>query len=118
MKTQKSNQDGVLKDATIETQRGTQSTNAENQSISDMLDSTVQTSPNFQPGQNYQNENPNVANAELVTAFADKLVKAKLAEWQKIELGDGREGIALFFPLGKWSVDELGKLVLKNNEAH
>lgn len=109
---QVSNQDGVLKEGMIELQPDMQSTNAESRSTLDTLDSTVPLSPNFQATENSKEDmkNPNASFAQLIMAFAGKL--GKLVEWRKIKLGDGREGYALFFELGKWEVDPVSKELL------
>jgi hypothetical protein len=51
------------------------------------------------------------ANVQVLTALATKL--GALVEWKRLELGDGREVIALCFPLEKWVVDPAGTLAKK-----
>jgi hypothetical protein len=52
------------------------------------------------------------ASLQVLTAFASKL--GALVLWKRLELADGREVIALCFPLDKWEVTPNGSLgVLK-----
>lgn len=103
---QKSNQAGELKGATIDTQQGTQSSNEESPSISVTLASTAHQNQTSQPTPNSL-ANPHLMHAKIISAFASKL--GTLAEWRKIELGDGRTGYALFFDESKWLVDPVSK---------
>lgn len=105
----KSNQRGVLKGETTDTQRDTQFTNAENQSISVTLASTVQKNQTSQHTPNSQNDNPNATYSKIVQVFGEKLVKLGKAEWRRVELKDGREVFALCFPTDKWLVDPVSK---------
>ena len=103
----KSKQNGALKSATTEHLPGMPSSGAGSirkrgsQIISDMSDTIVPQKPNFQPMATWQG-NANATNANLVQAFAARL--GALVEWRRVELADGREGYALFFPDDNWQV--------------
>ena len=98
----KSNQVGVLKSETTETQQVTQSTNAGSPSISVTLASTAPQNPTSQTTPNSLG-NPLLTQAKIIQVFAAKLGKA--VEWRNITLGDGRRGYALFFDETKWLID-------------
>jgi len=97
---------GVLKGETTVPQPGMPSTNAESQSISVTLASTV---PQNQSSLTTHNSpvKQNLTHAKIISAFAAKL--GALVEWRSIELGDGRTGWALFFDEKKWLVDPVSK---------
>ena len=68
----------------------------------------------FQPTPALVEIDETTANVQVLTAFAVKL--AKLVEWRRLELADGREVIALCFPLGVWQISPNGTLVLQKDE--
>jgi len=108
-KKSESSPNGELKKETTAPPQALQSSGVGQLSILDMSDSTVPTSPSFQATGNLQEESPNATNAHLVQAFAAKL--GALVEWHRIELGDGREMLALCFPLGNWEVSEHDSII-------
>lgn len=93
---------GVLSAGTTDSQRDMQSTNVGQSSMSVTLASTVQKSQNSQVTPNSL-PNPIQTYARIISVFATKL--GALAEWRKIELGDGRTGYALFFDEKKWTIN-------------
>lgn len=74
---------------------------------------TVEISPDFLTTQKPQDTSESALQARMLQGFAAALVQSGRAEWHKITLSnDGRVGIALFLPLGKWSISEDGKTLL------
>ena len=93
---------GESKSGTIETRQDLQSTNVVNPSTSGTSATTVD--PKSRKDSQRTPNLADVTNASrLLQALSTKL--GALVEWKKLELADGREAIALVFPLDKWTVD-------------
>jgi hypothetical protein len=103
---------GESKSGTIGNRPGLQSSNAGNPSTS----ATSATTADRKSPKDSQ-RTPNLADvtnaSRLLQALSSKL--GALVEWKRLELGDGREVIALVFPLDKWTIDPTGELVPVRN---
>ena len=107
----KSVPNGALSAGTTVPLRVTPSTNAElplDTLATSASTAKVKSLNGFPPTPNLSND-PNVIYSRIVRTFAAKL--GELVEWRKLALADGREVLALCFPLGKWVVTDTNALV-------
>jgi hypothetical protein len=106
----KSKQNGALRHETTGIPPVSPSSSVGKSYTSGMLDITVDLK-NPTASQRIPNspENPNAVHAKMIMAFVSKL--GALVEWRKLKLGNGETVYALCFPVSKWLIDPVSKLL-------
>lgn len=118
MSKQASSPNGDLNEETTEIPQGTPSTNVE--PSGDAVDTSATLGEIAEPKSPMDSQlTPNLtgstqsedvqADARMLIMFGEKLMP--LVEWQRVELGDGRTGIVLFFDDAKWILDPIGRKI-------